>query len=91
MGYWHTTDSSFFASGTYSYTGFSVMTTPAACVEAWRGIPSRARAVSMRRWSVSSLSYISRRGLESFNASSSVMFSAPGPDGTCFATASVSA
>ncbi len=37
--YWHTTDSSFFASGTYSYTGFSVITTPAAWVEAWRGMP----------------------------------------------------
>ena len=32
--YWQTTDSSFFDSGTYSYTGFSVMTTPAACIEA---------------------------------------------------------
>ncbi len=91
MGYWHTTDSSFFASGTYSYTGFSVITTPAAWVEAWRGMPSRARAVSIRRRRVSSLSYISRSGFESLIASSSVIFSAPGPEGICFATASVSA
>ena len=88
IGNWQTTDSSFFASGTYSYTGFSVMTTPAACVEAWRGMPSKARAVSIRLCRRSSESYISRSGLESFKASSSVMFSVLG---TCFATASVSA
>ena len=38
----------------------------------------------------SSLSYMSFRGLESLSASSSVMLSAPGPLGTCLATASVS-
>ena len=88
MGYWQTTDSSFIASGTYSYTGLSVMTTPAAWVEAWRGIPSKAFATSMRRLTFSSPSYISRRGLDKRRASSSVMLSAIG---TCLATASVSA
>ena len=82
---------SFVASGTYSYTGRCVMTTPAAWVEAWRGMPSSARAVSMRFLTFSSLSYMSFRGLESLSASSSVMLSAPGPLGTCLATASVSA
>ena len=86
--YWVTTLSSFLARGTYSYTGRSVMTTPAACVEAWRGIPSRALAVSMSEWSFSSPSYISRSCLESFMASSRVM---PMAKGTCFATASHSA
>ena len=54
MVYWVTTLSSFLARGTYSYTGRWVMTTPAAWVEAWRGMPSRARAVSMRVRSFSS-------------------------------------
>ena len=82
---------SFVESGTYSYTGFSVMTTPAACVDACRGIPSSALATSIRCLSVGSLWYISLSGFERLIASSSVMFSALGPDGTCFATASVSA
>ena len=56
MIYWQTTDSSFFARGTYSYTGFRVMTTPAAWVEAWRGIPSSALAVSMSFFTCSSAS-----------------------------------
>ena len=80
--------SSLRARGTYSYTGRSVMTTPAAWVEAWRGMPSSALAVSMRERSFSSLAYISRSGFESFIASSSVM---PMAKGTCFATASQSA
>ena len=50
MVYWQTMESSFRARGTYSYTGRLVMTTPAAWVEAWRGIPSKARAVSMSLW-----------------------------------------
>ena len=86
--YWVTMLSSFFASGTYSYTGRSVMTTPAAWVEAWRGMPSRAFAVSMSERSFSSPEYISRSCFESFIASSSVM---PMAKGTCFATASQSA
>ena len=56
MVYWVTTDSSFLASGTYSWTGRRVMTTPAAWVEAWRGMPSMALAVSMRVWTWASLS-----------------------------------
>ena len=39
-----------------SYTGFRVMTTPAAWVEAWRGIPSSALAVSMSFFTCSSAS-----------------------------------
>ncbi len=48
MVYCVTTASPFFASGTYSATGLSVITTPAACVEALRGIPSSCRAMSIR-------------------------------------------
>ena len=49
---WVTTDSSLFARGTYSSTGSAVITTPAAWVEACRGIPSTFRAVSSssRTW-----------------------------------------
>ena len=47
MIYWVTGTPSLVARGTYSYTGLLVMTTPAAWVEAFRGIPSRAMAVSM--------------------------------------------
>ena len=91
MTYWHTTASSFFARGTYSYTGRLVMTTPAAWVEAWRGIPSRALAVSMSFFTCSSVSYCSRRGLDRRRASSRVMWRAPGPAGTCLAITSTSA
>ena len=88
--YWQTTDSSLVARGTYSYTGRSVITTPAAWVEAWRGMPSRAFATSISRCSFSSPSYISFRGLDRRRASSRVMFNAPGPEGICFATWSAS-
>ena len=88
MGYCVTTLSSFLASGTYSYTGRSVMTTPAACVLAWRGMPSRDRAVSISPFMRSSRSYISRSCFERCSASFSVM---PGANGTCLATASHSA
>ena len=54
MPYWQTTMSSFFAKGTYSYTGRLVITTPAAWVEAFRGMPSSIWAVSMSRFTVSS-------------------------------------
>ena len=88
MVYWHTMDSSFRARGTYSYTGRLVMTTPAAWVEAWRGIPSRARAVSMSLWTLGSPWYRSDSCLDSFRASSRVIW---GPVGTSLATVSVSA
>ena len=67
------------------------MTTPAAWVEAWRGIPSNAIAVSMSFFTRSSSRYISASCLLSFNASCSVMCNAPGPAGTSFATTSTSA
>ena len=85
MTYWHTTASSFFARGTYSYTGRLVMTTPAAWVEAWRGIPSRALAVSMSFFTCSSVSYCSRRGLDRDRAEARVMCRELG---TCLAMAS---
>ena len=44
------------ASGTYDETSLSVITTPAACVEACRGIPSSARAVSINLAMFASLS-----------------------------------
>ena len=88
MVYCVTTLSSFLASGTYSYTGRSVITTPAACVLAWRGMPSMARAVSMSACMRSSEAYMSRSCLDSCKASPSVM---PGAVGTCLATASQSA
>ena len=56
MTYWQTIDSSLRASGTYSYTGRFVMTTPAACVDAWRGMPSSALAVSMSFFTRASVS-----------------------------------
>ena len=64
------------------------MTTPAACVDVLRGMPSRARAVSISVCTRSSPSYISRSCGETFSASSSVMCGVPG---TSFATTSVSA
>ena len=83
--------SSFRASGTYSYTGRFVMTTPAAWVEACRGIPSSAMAVSMSFFTCGSSRYMSASCLLSFSASRSVICSAPGPAGTSFATTSTSA
>ena len=47
MVYWVATESPLRQRGTYSLTGFAVMTTPAACVEVFRGMPSMALAVSM--------------------------------------------
>ena len=91
MTYWHTTASSFRASGTYSYTGRLVMTTPAAWVEAWRGMPSSAMAVSMSFFTRGSSRYRSASCLLSFSASRSVICSAPGPAGTSLATTSTSA
>ena len=47
MVYWVATESPLRQRGTYSLTGFAVMTTPAAWVDACRGIPSTLRAISM--------------------------------------------
>ncbi len=54
MVYCVTTESPFLASGTYSATGLSVMTTPAAWVEALRGMPSNCFAMSIRLWTCGS-------------------------------------
>ena len=54
---------------------------------AWRGMPSSASATSMSRCSISSPSYMSRRGFDTRSASFMVMF---GPMGMAFATASAS-
>ena len=64
------------------------MTTPAACVEVLRGMPSMAFAVSTSSLTRSSESYICRSCGDCFSASASVMC---GVDGTSLATASVSA
>ena len=88
MLYWHTMASSFRARGTYSYTGRLVMTTPAAWVLAWRGMPSSDLAVSMSFFTLGSDWYMSFSCLLIFSASSSVMCSALG---TSLATTSTSA
>ena len=88
MVYWVTTVSSFLDSGTKFTTGSLVMTTPAAWVEVFRGIPSRAFAVSMRVLTRSSPSYISLSCGDCRRASSRVIC---GVVGTSFATTSVSA
>ena len=46
MGYWVVMTLSLVCKGTYSVTGLAVMSTPAAWVLAWRGIPSNKREVS---------------------------------------------
>ena len=63
------------------------MTTPAAWVEAWRGIPSTFRAVSISSVTFGSVSYIRFSSGETSNARFSVIFSSIG---TCFATTSTS-
>ena len=63
------------------------MTTPAAWVEAWRGMPSSARAVSMRFLTVGFSSYIFLSSGLTASARSIVICSSIG---TCFATASTS-
>ena len=88
MTYWHTTVPSLEDRGTYSYTGRFVITTPAAWVEAFRGIPSNDLAVSMSRRTRVSPSYRSLSCLERRRASSSVMW---GPKGTSLAITSTSA
>ena len=87
IGYWVVITSSFRCSGTYSITGFPVISTPAAWVEAWRGMPSRVIAVSISSFTFGSSSYICRRDGERFSAFSSVI---PRSIGTALATASVS-
>ena len=64
------------------------MTTPAAWVEVFRGIPSRLRAVSMSFLTRSSSSYMALSWGEDFRASSRVMCRVVG---TNLATTSVSA
>ena len=61
------------------------MTTPAAWVEAWRGIPSTFSAVSISSVTCGSLSYIRFSSGETSKARFSVIFSSIG---TCFATTS---
>ena len=46
--------------GTYSSIAFWEITTPAACMEVWRGRPSSLFAMSMSLFTVSSDSYIER-------------------------------
>ena len=78
MGYWVVMTSSLSCNGTYSVTGLAVMSTPAACVLAWRGMPSRVSDVSSSRRTCGSLSESCRSwGLISI-ALVSVMSSAKG-------------
>ena len=70
-------------------TGCAVITTPAAWVDVFRGIPSRRMAVSMSVFTRWSPSYISLSLGEIFIASASVRWS--GMVGTSLATTSVSA
>ena len=88
MGNWVVITSSFFCRGTYLTAGSRVISTPAAWVEAWRGMPSSVRAVSIRRFTRSSVSYMSRSSLFWSMAFSSVMSRAMG---TALATVSTSA
>ena len=70
-------------------TGSAVMTTPAAWVEVFLGIPSSCMAVSMSFFTLGSPSYISFSRGDMFSASFKVM--CRGMVGTSFATTSVSA
>ena len=78
MEYWVVTWSPVLNSGVCSVSGTSEITTPAACVEAWRVNPSKAFDVSTNfaiRGSVSASSL--RRG-SCLSAASSVMLSSIG-------------
>ena len=88
MVYWVTGCPSLVARGTYSYTGRLVMTTPAAWVEALRGMPSIFRAMSTSWRTRSSPLYRSLSPLDSTRALSRVIF---GSKGTCLAMLSTSA
>ena len=87
IGYCVVMTSSLRCKGTYSITGLPVISTPAAWVEAWRGIPSSVMAVSISRCTSGCSSYMVLRSGESVSAFSSVM---PRSKGIAFATASVS-
>ena len=87
MGYWVVMTSSLRCRGTYSITGLPVISTPAAWVEAWRGMPSRVMAMSIRRLTSGFSSYMLCSKGEMRRAFSSVM---PRSKGTALATASVS-
>ena len=64
--------------GTYSTMGFWEITTPAACMDVWRGSPSRRLAISISRCTVSSVSYICRSSGFMVRALPMVMFSSFG-------------
>ena len=78
MVYWVTIASSFLASGTYFSTESRAITTPAAWVEAWRGIPSIFKAWSISSLTCGSLSYMMRRSGERSSAFSMVICSSIG-------------
>ena len=80
-----TTASLFLASGTYLQTGRSVITTPAACVEAFLGMPSNFFAMSINSLTCGSESYKFFKSWEMFSARSNVIFNSIG---TNFATES---
>ena len=87
MSYCVTVMSPFRDKGTYSYTGRSEITTPAACVDEWRGIPSSSFDVSISRFTRSSDSYSSRSSRLDSSADASVTSSSRGMQ---FATTSTS-
>ena len=90
MSNWVTTDSSegLRYRGTTSLSGTSPMTTPAAWVLAWRGRPSRERAMSMSFFTEGSAFMRSVRRGSASRASSSLM---PSLVGTSLAIWSTSA
>ena len=93
MTYWVAIESSFLESvrGTYSQTGFFVMTTPAACVPESLGISSSAAAVSTTFLNRSSPSYISRSCFDVSSAFAIVILSSLGTAlASSFSSANVS-
>ena len=87
IGYWVVMTSSLRCSGTYSTTGFPVISTPAAWVEACLGMPSSVRAVSISCFTRGCSSYICLSMGEIVSALVSVI---PRSNGIALATASVS-
>ena len=75
---WVTGTPSLEASGTYSLAASRVMTTPAAWVEAWRGMPSILMAVSMSSFTCGSASYWAFSSGETSSARFRVIFSSMG-------------
>ena len=70
--------SSFICSGQYSTTGSAVISTPAAWVDALRGMPSSLRAMSISFLTLSSFSYAARNSELTSIARSIVIFSSNG-------------